>query len=76
MGVICVIVILLRAFLLPGAALAAENLALRQQLAVLQVSMKRVATENVIRLSQGDQCSIRRRGVSRWPAPQNLIQVL
>ena len=33
MGVVRVIVILLRAFLLPRAALAAENLALRQQLA-------------------------------------------
>ena len=41
MGVMRVIVILLRAFLLPGAALAAENLALSQQLAVLQVSAKR-----------------------------------
>ena len=41
MGVVRVIVILLRAFLYPRAALAAENLALRQQLAVLQVSIKR-----------------------------------
>ena len=41
MGVVRVIVILLRAFLSPRAALAAENLALRQQLAVLQVSAKR-----------------------------------
>ncbi len=41
MGIVRVIVILLRAFLLPRAALAAENLAVRQQLAVLQVSMKR-----------------------------------
>ncbi len=41
MGVVRVIVILLRAFLLPRAALAAENLALRQQLAVLHVSVKR-----------------------------------
>ena len=32
---------LLRAFLLPRTALVAENLALRQQLAVLQVSVKR-----------------------------------
>ena len=41
MGIVRVIVILIRAFLRPRAALAAENLALRQQLAVLQVSMKR-----------------------------------
>ncbi len=41
MGVVRVIVILLRPFLLPRAALAAENLALRQQLAVLQRSVKR-----------------------------------
>ena len=41
MGIVRVIVVLLRTFLLPRAALAAENLALRQQLAVLQVSMKR-----------------------------------
>ena len=40
MGVVSVIVILVRAFLFPRAALAAENLALRQQLAVLQVSAK------------------------------------
>jgi hypothetical protein len=39
MGVVRVIVILLRAFLLPRAALAAENLALRQQLGVLQRSV-------------------------------------
>jgi hypothetical protein len=31
----------LRAFILPRTALAAKNLTLRQQLAVLQVSMKR-----------------------------------
>ncbi len=41
MGVVRVIVILLRAFLLPRAALAVENLALRQQLGVLQRSVKR-----------------------------------
>ncbi len=41
MGFVSAIVILLRAFLLPRAALAAENLALRQQFAVLQVSAKR-----------------------------------
>ena len=41
MGVVRVIVILLRAFLLPRAALTAENLALPQQLAVLPVSVKR-----------------------------------
>ena len=41
MGVVRVIVILLRAFVLPRAALAAENLALRQQLGVLQRSVKR-----------------------------------
>jgi transposase InsO family protein len=41
MGVVRVIVILLRAFLLPRATLAAEILALRHQLAVLQVSAKR-----------------------------------
>ena len=40
MGVVRVIVVLFRAFLLTRAALAAENLALRQQLAVLQVSVK------------------------------------
>ena len=41
MGVVRVIVVLLRTFLLPHAALAAENLALRQQLGVLQASAKR-----------------------------------
>ena len=41
MGVVRVIVILLRAVLLPRAALAAGNLALRQQLGVLQRSAKR-----------------------------------
>jgi putative transposase len=41
MGVVSVIVIFLRASLGDRAAIAAENLALRQQLAVLQVSMKR-----------------------------------
>ena len=41
MGVVRAIVILFRAFVRPQAVLAAENLALRQQLAVLQVSMKR-----------------------------------
>jgi len=41
MGVVRVIVILLRAFLLPRSALAAENLALRQQLGVLGRSVKR-----------------------------------
>jgi hypothetical protein len=41
MGVVRVIVILLRAFLLSRTAIAVENLALRQQLAVLQVSVKR-----------------------------------
>ena len=41
MGAIHLIVSLLRAFLASRTALAAENLALRQQLAVLQVSVKR-----------------------------------
>jgi putative transposase len=41
MGVVRVLVIVFRSVLLPRAALVAENLALRQQLAVLQVSMKR-----------------------------------
>jgi hypothetical protein len=41
MGVVRVIVILLRAFLLPRVVLAVENLALRQQLGVLQRSVKR-----------------------------------
>ena len=41
MGFVSVIVILLRAFLFPCAALAAENLALRQQLAVLQATAQR-----------------------------------
>lgn len=41
MAVVRVVVILLRAFLFQRAALAAENLALRHQLAVLQVSAKR-----------------------------------
>ena len=41
MDVVSAIVFFLRAFLRPRAALAAENLALRQQLAVLQVSMTR-----------------------------------
>ncbi len=41
MGVVNMIVTLPRAFLFPRAALVAENPALQQQLAVLQVSMKR-----------------------------------
>jgi len=41
MGVVSAIVFLLRALLGDRAAIAAENLALRQQLAVLQVSVKR-----------------------------------
>jgi putative transposase len=41
MGVVTVVAFFLRAFLVPRAAIAAENLALRQQLAVLQVSVKR-----------------------------------
>jgi len=41
MGVVRVIVILLRAFLLPRAALAAEVVALRHQLGILQRSVKR-----------------------------------
>jgi hypothetical protein len=41
MGVVRVIVILLRAFLLPRATLGAETLALRHQLGVLQRSVKR-----------------------------------
>jgi putative transposase len=46
MGVVRVIFMLLRAFLLPRAALALENLALRQQLAILQVSVKRPRLRN------------------------------
>jgi putative transposase len=41
MGVVTAIAFFFRALLGPRAALAAENLALRQQLAILQVSMKR-----------------------------------
>lgn len=41
MGIVRVIVILLRAFLLPRAALAAEILALRHQLGILQRSVRR-----------------------------------
>ena len=41
MGFVSVIVFFLRAVFRGRAAIAAENLALRQQLAVLQVSMKR-----------------------------------
>jgi hypothetical protein len=41
MGIVTTIVLFLRALLVPRAALVAENLALRQQLAVLQVSAKR-----------------------------------
>ncbi len=41
MSVVRVIVILFRAFILARIALAAENLALRQQLGVLQRSVKR-----------------------------------
>ena len=40
MGVVNVVAFFLRAFLAPRAMIAAENLALRQQLAVLQVSAK------------------------------------
>ncbi len=41
MGVATAIAFFFRAFLVPRGVLAAENLALRQQLAVLQVSVKR-----------------------------------
>ena len=41
MGVVSVVAFFLRAFLVPRAVIATENLALRQQLAVLQVSVKR-----------------------------------
>ena len=41
MGVVTVVAFLLRAFLAPRAMIAAKNLALRQQLALLQVSVKR-----------------------------------
>jgi hypothetical protein len=41
MGVVTVVAFFLRAFLVRRAVIAAENLALRQQLAVLQVSVKR-----------------------------------
>ncbi len=41
MGVVSAIVLFLRAVLSDRAAIAAQNLALRQQLAVLQVSVKR-----------------------------------
>ncbi len=49
MGLVSVVVFLLRAFLLPRAVIAAENLALRQQLGILQRSVKRP------RLRQGDR---------------------
>lgn len=41
MGVVTIVASFLRAFLGPRAVITAENLALRQQLAVLQVSVKR-----------------------------------
>ena len=41
MGFVSIIWLFLRAVLLPRAEIAAENLELRQQLAVLQVSVKR-----------------------------------
>ena len=41
MGIVSVIVFLLRAFLLPRAVIVTENLALRQQLAVMRRSAKR-----------------------------------
>ena len=41
MGVVTAVAFFLRAFLRPRAVIAAENLALRQQLAVLPASMKR-----------------------------------
>ncbi len=41
MGVVTTIAFFLRAFLVPRAVLAAENLALREQLAVLLISAKR-----------------------------------
>ena len=46
MGVVRVIVVVLRAFLLPRAALAAGILALRQQLGVLQRSVNRPRCHN------------------------------
>ncbi len=45
MGVVTTIAFFLRAFLVPRAVLAAENLALRQQLAVLPVSSKMVHSQ-------------------------------
>jgi hypothetical protein len=41
MGIVRVIVVLVRAFSLPRAVLAAKNLTLRQQFGVLQRSVKR-----------------------------------
>jgi hypothetical protein len=41
MGIVTTIAFFLRAFLVPRAVLAAESLALRQQIAVLQVLVKR-----------------------------------
>ena len=49
MGVVSVVVFFLRAVLDDRGALAAENLALRQQFIVLQRSVKRVRTEYSIR---------------------------
>ena len=46
MGVMGVIIIVLRAFLLPRNVLAAENLALRQQLVVMQRTVKRAKLLN------------------------------
>jgi hypothetical protein len=51
-GVIKQIGILLRALLANRAALAMENLALRQQLAVLERSVKRLPRDNLLRNSR------------------------
>ncbi len=50
MGVLRVLAVLIRAFLSSRTALAAENLALRQQLAVLKRSVKRPKLRNRDRL--------------------------
>ncbi len=49
MSVVSLVVVLIRAFLLPRASIVAENLALRQQFAVLQLSVKRTSLPDYVR---------------------------
>ena len=70
MGIIGLVVVFLRAFLLPRAVIAAENLALRQQLAVLGRSGRRP------RLRRGDRVFGVRLSIlwSGWPSSLLIVK--